>query len=46
MWVVLLELSLDVDLHQFCKALMDVEHWMGIPCHIRFEAWMWKIYMP
>ena len=38
MWEVLLEFAPDVDLNPFCEALMDIEHWMGIPCHIRCET--------
>ena len=26
------------DLYQCCETLMEVEHWMGIPCHIRCET--------
>ena len=27
----------DVDLCQFCDALMDIEHWMGASCHTSCE---------
>ena len=34
---VLLEFSLEVDVKQICEALMDIEHWIGISCHIMCE---------
>ena len=34
---VLMEFFPDVDLCQFCKALMDIEHWIWTSCHISCE---------
>ena len=38
MWEILLEFSPEVDLNQFCEALMETDHWMGILCLIRCET--------